>query len=273
VVLQEAKFLIWGQGQTIEDKTNILFLRSGPEVEAEAKKLQPASGTFWPWGLNVSYHNSYTNGQNSYYPATGTFFSQKFTQYKKTRFKPCAFAFKRAWTVLASDKMLQNIGQYMWTAAYDHYYCLLQHLHKISVIDVAIFSECRNKTKLWWEIMQVIHCQKLHHYIYNSRSRVTVKLVKPVKLEDKWHISNFVFTFHTSIIRLQKPRKRSLFHCNILIYLWLSVLWGCWLGGRKGILPVKNWVVGCWRGYLSGARCRLKNSPADATATHCLLLQ
>ena len=32
-----------------------------------------------------------------------------------------------------------------------------------------------------------------------------------------------------------------------------SVLWRCWLGGRKGIRPVKNWLVGCWRGYLSGA--------------------
>ena len=47
----------------------------------------------------------------------------------------------------------------------------------------------------------------------------------------------------------------------------------CWLGGRKGIRSVKNWAVGCWRGYLSGARCRLAYSPADATATHCLLLQ
>jgi len=51
-----------------------------------------------------------------------------------------------------------------------------------------------------------------------------------------------------------------------------SVLWHCWLGGRKGIRPVKTWVVGCWRGYLSGARCRLAYGPADATATHCLLL-
>jgi len=33
-----------------------------------------------------------------------------------------------------------------------------------------------------------------------------------------------------------------------------SVLW-CWR--QKGIRPVKNWVVGCWHGYLSGARCRL----------------
>jgi len=30
--------------------------------------------------------------------------------------------------------------------------------------------------------------------------------------------------------------------------------------------------VGCWRSYLSGARCRLAYGPADATATHCLLL-
>jgi len=35
-----------------------------------------------------------------------------------------------------------------------------------------------------------------------------------------------------------------------------SVLWCYWFGGRKGIRPVKNWVVGCWHGYLSGARCR-----------------
>jgi len=49
-----------------------------------------------------------------------------------------------------------------------------------------------------------------------------------------------------------------------------SVLWCCWLGGRKGIWPVKNWVVRCWHGCLSGVRCRLAYVPADATATHCL---
>ena len=30
---------------------------------------------------------------------------------------------------------------------------------------------------------------------------------------------------------------------------------------------------GYWHGYLSGARCRLAYGSADATATHCLLLQ
>ena len=62
-------------------------------------------------------------------------------------------------------------------------------------------------------------------------------------------------------------------YCITMLTLLPSVLWRCWLGERKGIRPVKNWAVGCWRGYLSGARCKLAYGPADATATHCLLLQ
>ena len=45
------------------------------------------------------------------------------------------------------------------------------------------------------------------------------------------------------------------------------------VGRQEGHLACKNWVVGCWHGWLSEARCRLAYSPADATATHCLLLQ
>ena len=45
--------------------------------------------------------------------------------------------------------------------------------------------------------------------------------------------------------------------CLLVLCYLPSVHWCCWLGGRKGIRPVENWVVGCWRGYLSGARCRL----------------
>ena len=60
---------------------------------------------------------------------------------------------------------------------------------------------------------------------------------------------------------------------TVLFHNLPSVPWRCWLGSRKGIWPVKNRVVGCWCGCLSGARCRLAYGPADATATHCLLLQ
>ena len=45
------------------------------------------------------------------------------------------------------------------------------------------------------------------------------------------------------------------------------------VGRQEGHPACKNWVVGCWHGYLPGARCRLAYGPTDATATHCLLLQ
>jgi len=43
--------------------------------------------------------------------------------------------------------------------------------------------------------------------------------------------------------------------------------------GRKSIQHVKNSVMGCWCGYLSGARCRFAYGSADAIATHYILLQ
>ena len=45
------------------------------------------------------------------------------------------------------------------------------------------------------------------------------------------------------------------------------------VGGRKGIWPVRNWVVQCWHGCVSESRCTFAYSPADATVTHYLLLQ
>jgi len=57
------------------------------------------------------------------------------------------------------------------------------------------------------------------------------------------------------------------------------------VGRQEGIRPdAVGWAArrhpackklsgGYWRGYLSGARCRLAYGPADATATDCLLLQ
>jgi len=45
------------------------------------------------------------------------------------------------------------------------------------------------------------------------------------------------------------------------------------VGRQEGHPACKNWVVGCWHSYLSGARCRFAYRSADATATHYLLLQ
>jgi len=78
----------------------------------------------------------------------------------------------------------------------------------------------------------------------------------------------------TRFFYLQSNHMLSSVICTRILACRLpSVLWRCWLGGRKGIRSVNNWVVGCWRGYLSGARCRLAYGSADATATHRLLFQ
>jgi len=52
-----------------------------------------------------------------------------------------------------------------------------------------------------------------------------------------------------------------------------SVLWHCWLGIRKSIRAVKNWVIRCWCGYLSGAWYKwFAYGPADATCTLSFLV-
>ena len=53
------------------------------------------------------------------------------------------------------------------------------------------------------------------------------------------------------------------------LYNMPSVLWRCWLGGRKSIQPVKKYgVMRGWHGYLSGGRCKwFAYGPADAIAT------
>jgi len=91
-------------------------------------------------------------------------------------------------------------------------------------------------------------------------------LFGPTQVCPKWHLCRSVCVIRPTI--------------NVYLTLWTilsrdypSMLWRCWLGVRKGIRPVKNWVVGCGHGYLSGASCRLAYVPADSTATHCLLLQ
>ena len=60
---------------------------------------------------------------------------------------------------------------------------------------------------------------------------------------------------------------------SVSVIHWLFSALTLLLGRQEGHPACKKRVVGCWRGCLSGARCRLAYGPDDATATHCLLLQ
>ena len=68
-----------------------------------------------------------------------------------------------------------------------------------------------------------------------------------------------------------KPGFRFLcLFCVVVAFSALTLL----VGRQEGHPACKTLrVVGCLHGYLSGVRCRLAYDPADATATHCLLLQ
>jgi len=45
------------------------------------------------------------------------------------------------------------------------------------------------------------------------------------------------------------------------------------VGRQEGYPACKNWVMGCWRGYLSGARCSLAYGTAGATVSCFVKIQ
>jgi len=56
---------------------------------------------------------------------------------------------------------------------------------------------------------------------------------------------------------------------SVLAFSALTLL----VGRHEGHPACKKLSVVCWRGSQPGAMCRFAYGPADATATHCLLLQ
>ena len=85
------------------------------------------------------------------------------------------------------------------------------------------------------------------------------------------HVCNLPPTCHTEIVNLLN-KNVSLF--DDICKRSLKFIQSCLTSDNRVVnFIARHGVVGCWRGYLSGASCRLAYGPADATATHCLLLQ
>ena len=106
-----------------------------------------------------------------------------------------------------------------------------------------------------------------HHLIFvlapTSRFHlVTWWIITYGNIEQKWTITNrlnggWISEYHFTVpsTSLTTDSTHSLPDCFFWVNQFLfsvvllsvpSMLWRCWLGGRKGIWPVKNWVVGCW---------------------------
>ena len=53
----------------------------------------------------------------------------------------------------------------------------------------------------------------------------------------------------TRVVPDQRPLNGRCRCCCFIYFIYVYLfIWRCWLGGKKGIRPVKNWVVGCWSG-------------------------
>jgi len=94
-------------------------------------------------------------------------------------------------------------------------------------------------------------------------------------------------SFTTGAVHYVSMRCDSVLHDNALHHIWceyalthrfsvhsIAISASMLLVGRQEGHPAcKKLSGGCWRGYLSGARCGFEYGPADGTATHYLLLQ
>ena len=117
------------------------------------------------------------------------------------------------------------------------------------------FNEARNDWVLWWQWHQL----ELMQTICTS-------------LQTDNNINTFTSTILPGCYSVTFPVICHIMDCAFSACAFSA---STLLVGRQEGHPAckKTWVVGCWHGYLSGARCRLAYGPAGATATHCLLLQ
>ena len=68
-------------------------------------------------------------------------------------------------------------------------------------------------------------------------------------------------------------RMSTLIFLSVYLFICNKTCVAAIVGTVAVVININNTIiVGCLRGYLSAARCRLAYGPADATATHFLLL-
>ena len=98
-----------------------------------------------------------------------------------------------------------------------------------------------------WKVSGQDHCME-HLTVRDQTSSVDTEVVH-------WclprSISHTQQTYFLSIIYDCFIPGRGAKYCNEYVCLLPSVLWHCWLGIRKSIRPIENWVMGYWHSYWS----------------------
>ena len=141
-----------------------------------------------------------------------------------------------------------------------------------------------------WGVSEVLTA-KLSHHSNNDYEVLKLKNFRgPFTSNSKTFYALFCFQGLSSSWKnwyFLQGLSRTYGHPELLPYQWWQSAWlqcdnhaVCYLVACNrlevlvpSVLDAVGWVagrasVGCWHGYLSGARCRLAYGPADATATY-----
>ena len=146
----------------------------------------------------------------------------------------------------------------------------------LPIICIALVLHLGHSTggaRYWYGHIEACGSGLLWHGLHFSIVRCTVRLIS---VEKDWKHASIqkVVTLNTccdtACLTLQLPHITT---GTFKSHWWQPSALTLLVGQQEGHPACRNWVVGCWHGYLSGVRCRLAYSPADANATHCLLLQ
>ena len=152
-----------------------------------------------------------------------------------------------------------------WFAMYAKHWIDKVHFNltdKIHFTLNVIFSLLYGHTGILQDHQEEDHC---------GSELITFMVTVPVSVSHCWKLWGLLKDrcAWRPAVYMARKKKNFNFSINDGDFSALTLL----VGRQEGHLACENGVVGCWRGCLSGARCRLASGPADATATHCLLLQ
>ena len=178
--------------------------------------------------------------------------------------------------------------------------CLCRHMLKLSetITDMVAYTRVNDSLYLRIlhstepelaearSILEKVECRRLYRFVGQTNpkpGREDVTVTAPCWPAVAFHLHfQYLLTVLSLIFcYLAELYPHSYDAANlILAFVSMSCISSClqcfdavgWVAGRHPACK-KLRVVGYWRGYLSGARCRLAYGPADATATYCLLLQ
>jgi len=130
---------------------------------------------------------------------------------------------------------------------------LHQHIHPHSKCHLNNKTNPLTPDLHWHEYLHLCNLSTnkcLHHFVHATLYSTTFAVYPLLTTSTLyWIITNTSTTY----INCNVP---GIFVHFQVMHLVPSVLRHCWLGVRKSIRPVKNWVMRYWHGYLSGVWCK-----------------